>query len=550
MINKCIIFAIILIGQNLFFLQSSVFPQPIKSEATRLYQNKEYCKALETYEKSIKSNEAMDNYAYYYAAQSACQCGQQTEKAVDFYKKGFEIGIDWSRYDYFANDTLNSCFNQTADWKKYLAEMKIEKDNYEIKLKEYLADINDKTKKVNESLLTDKSFLDKLKSQNFKTLFSSIKNFNNYPKPPLTKRWVVYHYKVNDNLEVPYLVYIPQNYNPGQKTPLYIHLHGGVRRTNFSINDIELSKNEAPFFDQPIKQNAFIIYPFANKEFNWLLHQEAFETIINELRHVKSLYNIDDNHIYITGHSNGGSGAFWFALNMPTEITSFAGLNYNPASYLGNTNFSNLKNNYNFFGISGTEDNVFDFKTVNEVYETVKKQGGNWTNYSLKANHGLPYNKPSDIDFMYEILQKQQRNPFPKELQWEIDNAKNGRIFWLEISQLDLEKPEEVWQKPFEPTTAAIVPNTSKKFYINKSGAVTASIDKNIVKIKASRIKELVFYVVPELVDLNKPLKIYVNNKLLFNSKVKLDKNVLLDEFIKTKDRNLLIFNKIKLSVS
>jgi poly(3-hydroxybutyrate) depolymerase len=529
----------------LFFPASA---QKLKGEANKLHENKEYCKALETYEESLKSNEAFDNYSYYYAAQSACQCGQ-TEKAIDFYQRGFKIVMDWSAYEYFANDTLNDCFNQTSAWKQSLVEMKEKKDAYEIKLQKYLADLNDRSKRINESTLTGTGFAEGLTGKSFKNTVSLIRGFDQYPKPPLTGRWTVYYYKAGDDQEVPYLIYIPRNYDPKQKTPLYIHLHGAVRRTNFSINDIELAKHESPFLDQPISQGALIIYPFANKDFNWLLHQKAFEAVVGELRQVKSLYNVDDDRIYVTGHSNGGSGALWYALNMPTEFAAFSGFNYNPASYTGNTAFGNLKNNYTFLGVSGTEDSIFDFKTIDQIYRTVKDQGANWLNFGIKGNHGLPYDDPAAINFLYEALQKQRRDPFPKTLQWETDNAKNGRIFWLEIDELDTNLPKAVWQKPLEPLTADTVPNSAKSFFYNRSGAFKASISSNTVMIETSRIKKLTFYVVPELVDLAKPLKIYVNDQLLYNSKIKPDKNVLIEEFLKTKDRGFLVFNKIKLSI-
>lgn len=530
-----------------------VFAQKLKSEAYELFKNKEYCKVIERTEQSVAAGETMDNYAYYRAAQSACQCGNQTEKAIDFYKKGFAIFMDYSGYDSFANDTLNSCFSQTDDWKKALVQMKTELDAYETKLQAHLDDLADKTKKVNESPFANNTFIEKLATKDAKTLLKNLPKFNDFPKSPLTDRWVLYNFKVNETQEVPYLLYIPKNYNPKQKTPLYVFLHGVAQRKFLALKNINLIKAEATFFTQPIKQNAFIIYPMANKDFNWLFHQKAFESIIGELRQVKSLYNIDDNRVYITGHSNGGSGAFWFAVNMPTEIAAFSGFNFNPMCYFGNTNFSNLKNNYTFFGLSGTEDGIFGYKPISETAEKLKTQGINWTNYGVKGNHDLPYKYPDEISFLYDTLQKQTRNPFPKRLQWETDNAQNGRIYWLEINQLDTNRARESWHVAPEPTsvnfTIGSADSEATEFYPNKSGAVIASIENNVANIKVSCVKELTFYVVPHLVNLNKPLKIYVNDKLLFNAKVKADKNILLDEFIKTKDRNFLTVNKIKLTL-
>ena len=518
--------------------------QPLKQEANRLVTNKEYCKAIEYYEKAIKQDETMDNYSYYAAAQAACQCGQ-TDKAIQFYKEGFKIAVDFTNYSFFKDDTLNNCFSKTEEWKSIIKNMARMYDSSEAKIEMYLADINDSNKKINESLLTDTNYWKGLsKKSTVGSLISKIMKFNNYPIPPITNRWVLYYYKVNDTLTMPYLVYIPKEYKPKIKTPLYIYLHGAVRRKFLSVKDVYLPKHEAPFLDNPINQNAFIIYPFANKSFNWLFHQEAFDAIIAELRHVKSLYNIDDNKVYINGHSNGGSGAFWFAVNNRTNFAGFAGLCYNPSSYMGNTSLRNLNNESTFWGITDNQGGIFNFKEVDDL---AKKTNKNWVNYIVAGGHDLPYKSPASISFLYDTLIRQKRNPYPIKIEWEIDNIKNGRCYWIEINELDTLSVKESWAITEPVATNIDKSNKYADFYKNKSGTILAEIKNNILTVKTSCVKTFTFYVTPDLINLDIPLKIYVNNNLMYNSKVKTDKKILLEEFLNTKDRSLLVLTKIKI---
>lgn len=102
---------------------------------------------------------------------------------------------------------------------------------------------------------------------------------------------------MNDTLQVAYLVHIPRQYNARVKTPLYVFMHGGVGRTSFS-SQLEEIQLEAPLLQRAFRQQAFVILPFACKSFNWLYHQQAFETIIEEISQAKGRYNIDDNKIY------------------------------------------------------------------------------------------------------------------------------------------------------------------------------------------------------------------------------------------------------------
>lgn len=509
------------------------------NRAYNLYLNADYCNALAWYEKAFAYQKA--NYPLYQAAVSACQCGQP-EKALGYFKEFMEHGGDFYNYEFFAKDTTSGCLRTSSEWKTGMAKLKVQYDSVEGVTEQYYASIRDTAARLNRSILTDTANWRKRSANHpFKKLYSTIRQFNQYQRPPKTGHLALYELRINDTLTVPFLVYIPKNYQPDRATPLYLFLQGAVsNRSGFS------TKGDPTVFDKgvmekPIEQNAFILYPFARKDINWLYHPAAFQAILDEIAFIKSLYNIDDNKVYATGHSDGGRGVFWLALNRPAPFAAFLGLNYFPSVLLGNTTLANLRNANRFYGISGTNDNLFKKDLVNGIYEYSRAIGANWYNQFLPGGHGLPYETPSPVRFIYDTLIRQNRNAFPHQLQWQTDNTLNGRYYWMEITQLDTMASAASWQLTYNPTVPG---KDGKKDSLNynrrRSGAITASIQENKVYIKTSRVKEFTFYAYPELVDMSKPITFYINEKPAYTVRLQPDKEVLLQDFLKNKDRRLL----------
>jgi predicted peptidase len=238
--------------------------------------------------------------------------------------------------------------------------------------------LNDVRKRVNYSLFSDSGYWEKqVAKQSAQSLRRKIASFNHFPEAPQKDWWTLYRLKVNDSLEISYLVHIPEQYNVRVRTPLYVFLHGGVGRTSFS-NPLDEIRLETPLLESAFREQAFVILPLACKSFNWLYHQQAFEAIVQEIVQMKGLYNIDDNKVYIGGHSDGARGAFWFALNGRTPFAAFFGLNYFPILLTGNTPLRNLRNEAPFEGISGIEDKGFNIKQVTQIVNYARLLGANW----------------------------------------------------------------------------------------------------------------------------------------------------------------------------
>ncbi len=532
------IFVIILHFTTLAHLFAQQKVVNLHDSASVYYAKKDFKKAFDFYEAyHADTTQSASNITTYYAAVAACNAGN-LERAKYYLKRSAKIGYDIPDYKKYEMDSASFCMRDLPEWQNYIKIFKFKSDSLVAILTKTAKELNDTTTRANYSLLlNDNYWKDVAAKSTTNQLINKIKQFNEYPLIKKDNFWTLYKIKVNDTLTVPFLVHIPKNYNPKQKTPLYVYLHGGVVNRPKFANPVYIpTSTEVQIMNKAMDQNAFIIYPFGRKDFAWLYQQKAFETILKEITYVKSLYNINDNKVYVGGHSNGGSGAFWFAINQPSSFAGIFGLNYLPKAYAGNTSIKNLTNNMSFYGISGSEDRVFAIAIIDAIYKHAMESGSNWKNFTKKGGHGLPFNSKESFDFIFDTLATKVRNPFPKKIEWETDNVKNGRNAWLEITELN----PTITQNG----KAAII-----DFNKNKSGAIIATVNKNTIDIKTSRVKRIKIYISADMFDLNQQIKLIINGKDYLNFKLDADKNVILEEFLKTKDREFIVSNIIELTV-
>ncbi|RZK42777.1 MAG: hypothetical protein EOO90_05485 [Pedobacter sp.] len=515
------------------------------------YERKDFKRAAHFFDiYYIEQKKAQSNYDTYFAAVAAAHVGN-TERATYYLQRSALVGYDFEEYNFFANDPNNVPLRNLPQWKKFISDFKYKSDSAKVIMDKTIAEINDTTIRAQSSLLNDKAYWTNAATKSTsEQLIKKIKQFNAYLPTKKDNFWSLYQIKANDTLTVPFLVHVPKGYRPTEKTALYIYLHGAIiNRKNFTNPKYIPNGLEIPAMTKAMEQNAFIIYPLGKKDFGWLHQQQAFETILKEIVYVKSHYNIDDNKIYVGGHSNGGSGAFWFALNQPSIFASFFGFNYLPKTYYGNTSLRNL-NNKTFYGISGSDDSSFPLTLVNPIYQYGVSHGANWKNYVKKGGHSLPFSQRDSINFIFDTLATNIRNPFPKRLEWETDNVKNGRNGWLEIMELDTLAEKASWQTTLNPTATQNGKTGIIDFNKNKSGAVKAYVEGNTIHIESSRVKRVKLYISEDMFDLKRQIKLIINGKDYINTKIAPDKSVILEEFLKTKDRDFIVSNIIEFTIT
>ena len=154
----------------------------------------------------------------------------------------------------------------------------------------------------------------------------------NYVKPsPNVDRIQDRKYKFveNDNKEMDYSVFVPKGYDPAKKWPLIVMLHGNgitpAQMIRFG-GTADFAERDGYIVVTPMGLTVSAFYGLRSPDFKNRLdkrdpnaapakydnHRLAELDVLNVLDIVRKEFNIDNNRIYLTGHSMGGAGAYFF----------------------------------------------------------------------------------------------------------------------------------------------------------------------------------------------------------------------------------------------
>ena len=131
-----------------------------------------------------------------------------------------------------------------------------------------------------------------------------------------------------------YELHIPPQYNPNTPTPLVITLHGAGGNGRYHLNQAYWrdKANEAGFIVvAPDGQPAVRWMPRRTRVWNVSLRPSSprsriddvqfFRVLLNKL---ENYLNVDQNRIYVVGHSNGGEMAFLLGRKLSKKLAAIA----------------------------------------------------------------------------------------------------------------------------------------------------------------------------------------------------------------------------------
>jgi hypothetical protein len=398
-----------------------------------------------------------------------------------------------------------------------------------------------------------------------KKLYKALLTYNSYL--PKSQQNYSISLKINDNNKSAYLVHLPKHYNPRKKYPVLFFLHGAVRFTEFHeyrIPEITLGGWNKYYTKYGDLNNVILIFPGANKEYNWMLSDKGFHMIPEILKSVKKAINIDDNKVFISGHSNGATGSFSYLMKQPTSFAGFYGFNTRPKVFTGGTFVENSINR-SFVHFSTDQDYYYPPKANDDFTKLMTRINEHYKEYRYKGfPHWFPEFEESEPAYkiLFNHLKKRKRNPFPKQISWEFDDNNYGSVDWISNIKLDTLQSKAKWHKnlnfkitewlSYDKNDSLVSKKVDKNAFDfpRKSGKISAKYTNNSFEIETSRIHSFSINVSPEMVDLKRKIKVYINGKLYFNEKIKYDRNFMLKNFENNRDRTQVWINQINLKVS
>lgn len=367
---------------------------------------------------------------------------------------------------------------------------------------------------------------------------------------------------INDTARTAFFVHLPPNYNPAKRYPLLFFLHGAVRNSlliDYLPAAWVLYDWNRYYTKYAELNDVILVFPQGSKEFNWMTSDKGFFMVPKILTLVKKAINVDDNKVFITGHSNGATGSFSYLMKQPTPFAGFYGFNTQPKVFTGGTFVENIKNR-SFINFSTDKDYYYPPNANDDFTKLMNSINADYKEYRYNGfPHWFPEFDESEPAYkiLFADLLQRQRNPFPKEISWEFDDNRYGNIDWLTNIKLDTLANRKAWHKEknfkinqwleYNEKDSLITKTVDKMAFDfpRKSGKIKATYANNVFRIETSCIKSFSVNIAPEMVDTNKKVRIFVNGKLRFDKRIGYDASLMLKNFDATQDRNQVWINQI-----
>ena len=321
-----------------------------------------------------------------------------------------------------------------------------------------------------------------------------------------------------------YGVVVPDSYDPNVSYPVEFMLHGGVARPQWGPGVDWWRSGYANLQ----REDRIFVVPAAWREAFWW-HDNQAENLPAILRELKRRYNVDDDRVSMTGISDGGTGAYFFAFKQPSEWASFLpyighpGVLRNPA---GGTSyrlyFENLTSKPLYI-VNGERDRLYPAASLGSFIDVLEEgrrgarvpgDRGRWPRHPLAAGR----------DARHRAFQNANpRDPFPESLQWVADrDDRYNRNLWLRVDQMA------------NPDFPAVV---------------KAEREGNRFSVDATAVAGFSLLLNPEEVDFAQPVVVEVNGAIVHEGMVQPSAETLLRWLRQTLDRRALVTAELNISL-
>jgi hypothetical protein len=356
--------------------------------------------------------------------------------------------------------------------------------------------------------------------------------------------------KTGDNVEHYYAVNVPAGYDPAKTYQVRFQLHGGVmgRSTNQPRNSGNIG-NLAGDTEQ------FYVLPYGWTDAPWWSDDQVLNltTIVDSL---KRTYNIDENHVVVSGVSDGATGAYYIAMRESTPFASFLPLNgfimvlANPDTGMRDELYPNNLRNKPLYAINGGRDRLYPISAV-EPYVLHLKKAGVSIDY-----HPQPLGEHNtawwpDVKASFErFVTDHPRDPSPARLTWETSDLAHGRAHWLVITKLG-KSASDAKHLPdandYSPVDVLAAPLFEHR---QRSGRVDLVRTGNTVDASTRGVAEFTLLVSPDAFDLSQPIKVVANGSTVFEARVKPSVATLMKWAARDNDRTMLYAAEIEIRLA
>lgn len=356
-----------------------------------------------------------------------------------------------------------------------------------------------------------------------------------------------FRFTASDGTALETVVDIPAGYRPDTRWPVRIQLHGGVSRPA----DAE-ARAVTPNRIQG--EEAIYLYPrgFARAEW-WHLNQ--YEHIVALLDWVTRTYNVDENRVYMTGVSDGATGAYFYAMKLTTPFSAFLPLNGNmrvlatPSTRANGQLYAGNLVNKPLFIVNGGRDPLYPLTAVTPHVEMIRTAGATVEfRPQPEAGHDTSW-WPEERGRFVAFVTRHPRQPHPESISWESERTdRYNRAHWVVITGLGRRAGDSA---SLEDVNRFVAAGGDQRMFARTwpSGRVDARRSGNTFEVRSRGVATFTLLLSPDVIDFAAPVVVRVNGAVVFNGPVRESVRTLLEWHARDHDRTMLYTAELPISV-
>lgn len=311
-------------------------------------------------------------------------------------------------------------------------------------------------------------------------------------------------------LSVNYVAFVPKAYDPRRPWPLLLAFH----------RDGETAKEHYYNWEAAADQGYIILLPNSPAKGGW--KNAHLNVPLSALHHAMRVYNIDTDRVYLEGAGSGGMLAWAAGLRWPDRFAALVVRNatLDEVSRLYLRAAVNLPT-YLIVSQHAPPDVI---GSQREAYKAMDAWG-----YDVQREEVPGYARnpalPELSSKVLAWLQTKVRNPYPPRVRLVSFEPANAVAYWVAIERFaptvfDPERRISVRA----PLGQEYSPEQLRMIYLGEIAkgmgqVIAAVLPGNRITIKTQHVEELTVFLDDKMVDLDKPVRIWVNGELAFSGK-------------------------------
>ncbi|MBD3366861.1 MAG: PDZ domain-containing protein [Candidatus Eisenbacteria bacterium] len=245
----------------------------------------------------------------------------------------------------------------------------------------------------------------------------------------------------SDGVERPWVVVVPESYDPEVETPLLVVLHGGVSRADIEEDPLSYGR-EHSLVTAAVEAGMIVVLPFGQEGATWW-DEVGMANISDLVRWAKREHNIADDRVWMGGFSDGASASFLHAMVAPNDYGAFVALNGHMgvgsldgdlATYAPNMAMTPV------YAVTTFDDGLYPSWRMRPTVRMAQEAGADILYRELPGGHDFSYDE-TELPLILDFLDRHPRDPLPPRIAWETAVSDFGACRWLEIDRVVTGEP-------------------------------------------------------------------------------------------------------------